>query len=199
MRIGPSSFQPILFKTVKEKEVKVSDMPQSLEVKQGIREMVQRRIAEIEEARTDMGEDDPKAQLLIEKIKSGKKLTSEEMNYIRKNAPGMVEYIERIMREREIIELGMKLAPTKTDVHIVALHAAKQIEKHHNPEEREIRAKHLADAKHEYEKTDDYKDKPNSPLDEEKKSDQIKHKRNSTQYSHIAIQAYEQTKIKSRG
>ena len=67
-----------------------------------------------------MGEDDPKAQRLIEKFKNGKKLTPEEMAYVRKNAPGIVDTIDRIMREREVIELSMKMAPTKTDVQMVA-------------------------------------------------------------------------------
>ena len=72
------------------------------------------------------------------------------MAYVRKHASGMVDYIDRITCEREVIELSMKMAPTKTDVQMVAFRAAKQIVKHPIPEEREIRAKHLADAKHEY-------------------------------------------------
>ncbi|MEK4424064.1 hypothetical protein [Solibacillus sp. FSL K6-1523] len=103
---------------------------------------------------------------------------------MRKNAPGMVDYIDRVMYEREVIELGMKIAPTKTDVQMVAYRASKQIEKHQNPEEREIRAKHLADAKHEYEQTDEYKEKPV----------RIHYKKNPKQYVQTAINAYEQVK-----
>lgn len=125
--------------------------------------MAQRHIAEMEAARNDKGEDDPKAQHLIETFKNGKKLTAEEMAYIRKNAPGMVDYIDRIMRDREMTELSMKSAPTKMDVQMVAYRAGKQFETY-SGEEGEIRAKHLADAKHEYEQTDDYKEKPASPL-----------------------------------
>ena len=114
------------------------------------------------------------------------------MAYVRKNAPGIVDYIDRIMREREVLELGMKMAPSKTDVQMVAFRASKQIEKHPNPEEREIRAKHLADAKHEYEQTDEYKEKPNSPLDKEERPVRIQYKKNPKQYVQIAIGAYEQ-------
>lgn len=197
MKIGLSPFQPIIPKQEKKEkapEAEVNLAQQMTDSKQALKEMAQRQIAEMEEARTDMGEDDPKAQRLIEKFKNGKKLTPEEMAYVRKNAPGMVDYIDRIMREREVIELSMKMAPTKTDVQMVAFRASKQIEKHPNPEEREIRAKHLADAKHEYEQTDEYKEKPNSPLDKEEKPVRIKHKKNPKQYAQIAIQAYEQTK-----
>ena len=197
MKIGLSPFQPIVPKqTKKEKaaDTEVNVAPQMTDSKQALKEMAQRQIAEMEEARTDMGEDDPKAQRLIEKFKNGKKLTPEEMTYVRKNAPGMVDTIDRIMREREVVELSMKMAPTKTDVQMVAFRASKQIEKHPNPEEREIRAKHLANAKHEYEQTDEYKEKPNSPLDKEERPVRIKHKKNPKQYAQMAIQAYEQTK-----
>ena len=198
LKIGLSPFQPIVPKQAKKEkapEVEVSVIQQMTDSKQALKEMAQRQISEIEEARTDMGEDDPKAQRLIEKFKNGKKLTPEEMTYVRKNAPGIVDYIDRIMREREVIELGMKMAPTKTDVQMVAFRASKQIEKHPNPEEREIRAKHLADAKHEYEQTDEYKEKPNSPLDKEEKPVRIKHYKNPKQYAQIAIQAYEKNNI----
>lgn len=165
LKIGAVPFQHILPKQAKKNttpDAEVNIMQQMKDSKQELKELAQRQIAEIQEARTDMGEDNPKAQRLIEKFKNGKKLTPEEMAYVRKNAPGIVDYIDRIMREREVIELGMKMAPTKTDVQMVAYRASKQIEQHQNPEEREIRAKHLADAKHEYEQTDEYKEKPKS-------------------------------------
>lgn len=126
----------------------------------------QQQLAAIQAANYDTGEEDPKAQHLMEKFKSGKKLTPEEMAYIRKYAPGMVDYIDKIMREREMMELSMKLAPTKNDVQLVALNAAKQINKNYTGEDLEIRLKHLADAKHEYEKTDEYREKPLHLLDD---------------------------------
>lgn len=139
------------------------------DVKQALREMAQRHLAEIQEARTDMGEDDPKAQEMITKFKSGQKLSQEEMNYIRKNAPGIVEYIDRVQKEREMIELSMRRASSKMEVQMVAYRALQQIEKHPNPEEREVRARHLSDAKYRYEQTEEYKEKPDGPLDEDEK------------------------------
>ena len=197
LKIGQTSFQPIVLKRSKsEKPVETqTTVAQPEDAKQALKVTVQQQIAEIEEARTDMGEDNPKAQRLIEKFKNGKKLTPEEMAYVRKNAPGMVDYIDRITREREVIELSMKMAPTKTDVQMVAFRAAKQIEKHQNPEEREIRAKHLADAKHEYEQTDEYKEKPNSPLEKQEKTVKVSYKRNDKESFELAKVAYKQVNL----
>lgn len=203
MKIGLNPFQPIVPKLDKKEKVEnteeVAVVPQVTDdPKNAVKKIVQQQISEIEEARTDMGEDDPKAQQIIAKFKSGKKLSPEEMAYLRIHAPGMVGYIERIMREREIIELSMKMSRTKTDVQMVALSSAKQIEKCPNPEEREIRAKQLADAKHEYEKTDEYKEKPNSPLDKEKKHKKIRYKQNKQQTIELAKIAYKRVKTQKR-
>ena len=197
LKIGQTSFQPIVQKRSKsENPVETqTTVAQPEDAKQALKVTVQQQIAEIEEARTDMGEDNPKAQRLIEKFKNGKKLTPEEMAYVRKNAPGMVDYIDRITREREVIELSMKMAPTKTDVQMVAFRAAKQIEKHQIPEEREIRAKHLADAKHEYEQTDEYKEKPNSPLEKQEKPVKVSYKRNEKESFELAKVAYKQVNL----
>ncbi|WP_100401906.1 hypothetical protein [Bacillus sp. FJAT-42315] len=201
MKIGQSPFQPIIPKLGKKEKIADTEatvLQQLTDSKQAIKETVQRQIAEIEEARTDMGEDDPKAQRLIETFKNGQKLTPEEIAYVRKNAPGIIDYIDRITREREVIELSMKMAPTKTDVQMVAFRASKQIENHQNPEEREIRAKHLADAKHEYEQTDEYKEKPNSPLEKQEKPAMISYKPTRKQSIEMAKIAYEQVTPQKR-
>ena len=198
LKIGYTTFpQPIVLKREKNEKTPVAEgnaLQQMATSKQALKETVQRQLSEMQEARTDMGEDDPKAQRYIEKFKSGKKLTPEEMTYVRKHAPGIVNYIDRIMREREMIEFSMKMAPTKTDVQMVAFRAAKQIEKHQIPEEREIRAKHLVDAKHEYEQTDEYKEKPNSPLDKQEKPVKVRVKRSEKETLELAKVAYEQVK-----
>jgi len=196
-----SAIQPIFSKAVrKEKETEPNILPQKIEVKHALKEHVQRQISEIEQAHTNMGDDDPYAQLLIEKFKSGKKLTADEMRYIRKHAPGMVDYIERITREREIYEQGMKIAPTKADVQFVALVSSQQIQKDPNPEEREIRARHLADAKHEYEQTEHYKQKPEHALDKDTNKENSyaneyykRHKQSSLHLDH-AISIYKHYK-----
>lgn len=202
LKIGYTAFQqPIVPKRDKNEKAPVAEgnaLQQMADSKQALKETVQRQLSEMQEARTDMGEDDPKAQRYIEKFKNGKKLTPEEMAYVRKHAPGMVDYIDRIMREREVIELSMKMAPTKTDVQMVAFRAAKQIEKHQIPEEREIRAKHLVDAKHEYEQTDEYKEKPNSPLDKQEKPATVRVKRSEQQTITLAKAAYKQVKLEKK-
>ena len=204
LKIGHHFFQPTLQKPMKKEqttpviEEEVNVAQQMKDSKQALKEIAQRQVAEMQEARTDMGEDDPKAQRLIEKFKNGKKLTPEEMTYVRKNAPGMVDYIDRIMREREMIEMSMKMAPSKTEVQMVAFRAAKQIEKHQIPEEREIRAKHLADAKHEYEQTEEYKEKPNSPLDKQEKPVKVRYKRSEQQTLTLAKVAYEHVKLEKK-
>lgn len=202
LKIGYTAFQqPIVPKRDKNEKAPVAEgnaLQQMADSKQALKETVQRQLSEMQEARTDMGEDDPKAQRYIEKFKNGKKLTPEEMAYVRKHAPGMVDYIDRIMREREMIEFSMKMAPTKTDVQMVAFRAAKQIEKHQIPEEREIRAKHLVDAKHEYEQTDEYKEKPNSPLDKQEKPVKVRVKLSEQQTITLAKASYEQVKLEKK-
>lgn len=202
LKIGYTTVpQPIVPKREKNENTPVAEgnaLQQMVASKQAVKETVQRQLSEMQEARTDMGEDDPKAQRYIEKFKSGKKLTPEEMAYVRQNAPGMVDYIDRIMREREVIELSMKMAPTKTDVQMVAFRASKQIEKHQIPEEREIRAKHLVDAKHEYEQTEEYKEKPNSPLDKQEKPVKVRYKRSEKETLELAKTAYEPVKLEKK-
>lgn len=196
MKIGGTPFQTIFpkaVKTEKAQHIEAAATSQTTDPKQTLKEVIQHQLAEMEEARTNMGEDNPKAQLLIEKFKNGSKLTPDEMAYVRKNAPGITDYIVRIMREREVIELAMKSAPSKTDVQITTIRFAKQIEKHPNPEEREIRAKHLADAKQQYEQTEEYKNKPNTPLDIQKRKVKVKHEESLQQSANFVIKAYQKT------
>ena len=168
-----------------------------IDAKQTAKEHAQQQIAEMEAARNDMGEDNPKAQLLIDKFKSGKKLTPEEMIYVRKHAPGMADYIDRITREREVIELSMKIAPSKMDVQMVAYRASKQLEKY-SVEDADIRAKHLADAKHAYEQTDEYKEKPSSPLQKQQKLHQVSYKKSERQAFTQAISIYSKGREKEQ-
>lgn len=155
-----------------------------------VTDLVGQAVSNIQEARNDMGEDDPKVQQLMEKFKGGRKLTPDEMNYIQKHAPGAVEYIDRIMREREMMELSMRLAPSKMDVQTAVIRIAKNIEKRPDAQEREVLMKHLADAKQTYEQTDEYKEKPNSPLDREEGLPRLKF--NKRPVTERVLQLYEQ-------
>lgn len=168
MKIGQISFHTTISKQSKKEKTKESTFEQKLlDARQALNKVIQEQLLEIQEAQTSMGENDPKAQQIIAKFKNGKKLSREEMTYLRIHAPGIVPFIERIAREREMIERSMKMARSKAEVQMVVYHAAKLIDKCTIPEEREIRAKQLADAKQEYEKTEEYKEKPNNPLDVE--------------------------------
>lgn len=194
MKINQTIFTPqipIKQKIKEAEQVNIEETPK--DAQQILKETIQRKLSEAEEARMNTGENDPKSQNLISKFKSGKKLTPKEMNYLQNNAPAMVGYIDRIQKEREVIEFGMKMAPTKADVQMVTYRAAKQIEKYQDPAEREIRARHLADAKHEYEQTEEYKEKPNSPLDKQEKQTYFKVKSQKPSYN-ITIEAYKKYK-----
>ena len=126
------------------------------------KEIVQQEISKIQESKTNTGQDNPKAKSILTKFHSGKKLTKEEMEYIRRHAPAMVEHVERVSQEREVVEQSMRMAPSKSDVQMVALSAANHIRKQAKGDDAITRANHLADAKHEYEKADEYKEKPNT-------------------------------------
>lgn len=106
-----------------------------------------------------------KVQSLMEKFKSGQKLTLEEMNYIRSKSPENAEYINRIMKERELYELTFKNSPTKFNYYQAAMSFANKIERSSSVEDVEVLSNHLRNAMQEYEKTDEFKEKPNFPLD----------------------------------
>ena len=136
-----------------------------LNARQVVRDEIQQNLSKLQASRTAKGENDPKVQLILEKFKSGKKLTPDELAYVRRNAPGMIDNIEQIAREREIVEQGMRMAPTKMDVQIVVYQASQHISNNKSSEELSVRAMQLADAHREYMQTKEYEDKPNSPLD----------------------------------
>lgn len=178
MKIEFPSFQPIL-SSVNKKETTTENNNEAIKLpdpKEELKEFVQNYIEEFQKALNEKGEDNPKVQRLMNKFRFGKKLTSQEMAYIRKHAPGLVDYVKRIMREREIVERGMKIAPTKHHVQMVAFHSAKLIEKGPS-EDRIVLSSHLSDAKKEYEKTDEYKEKPTSPLERAEKLERKKYKK----------------------
>lgn len=168
MRIQPTVMLSNNPSQLKEKKpTEQLSIPTKEEVKQTAKEIVQRHLSEIQEAKMKTGEGDPKSERILTKFNSGKKLSSEELNYLIKNAPASVDRILRITAEREQTERMMHMAKSKTDVQLVVFQASKVIDKSPDPEEKLVRAKHLQDARVEYEKTDEYKEKPNTPLDGE--------------------------------
>jgi len=72
----------------------------------------------------------------------------------------------------------MRTAPTKADVQMVATLAVKHIAKNSLPEDRDLLAMHLTDAKRRYEKTDEYRKKAGSLLEMKDKNAKNKQKIN---------------------
>lgn len=168
---------------------------QHTDAKQALRKVILRKVSEIQASRSDK-RDDPMVQRLVEKFKSGEKLTQDDMAYLRRNAPGMIDQIERIAREREFVEQSMRVAPSKMDVQNVVLLAIQQTAKHHSYEDRIIRALQIADAQYNYMQTKEYKDKPNSDLDNRKKlASSRRIEKSPMQHTIMAIVAYEQAKL----
>lgn len=195
MKIGPSLFQSMQkFAAGKKSGTSSATVVQTVDLKQQLKEAARQLISDNEVKQSNIGEDSLKTKLLIEMFKNGKKLTAAEMAYIRKYAPEMYEHVSRIMRRREMFEQSMKTAPTKMDVQITVSLNVKQIEKDSLPEDREVLARHLADAKHEYEQTDEYKEKPNSLMDNKVRKARVRQKKNPGQRLQFVIQVYESNK-----
>jgi hypothetical protein len=133
--------------------------------KQAVREAILRQIAEAEAARNAKGEDDPRVRSLLQKFYFGRKLTPDETAYLRRNAPGKIDEIERVMREREVVEQSMRFAPTRLDVQMVAARAMKSAAGPPYSADGALRARHIADAQYEYMKTDEFREKPVGPFD----------------------------------
>lgn len=204
MKVGTVPLQSILPKQANLERAAVVDVnevkQQQAEARQAWRESVQRQIAEILAARTDKGENDPRAQYLIDKFKSGKRLLPDEMVYVRQHAPGMIDYIERISRERDMIEQHMRIAPSKMDVGMVVFYASIRVPKHEHGDQSVARAMQFADAQYEYMRTEEYRQKPNSPYDKREKSAGPPAPKSLSliPYTTMALTAYEQAKAVKR-
>lgn len=133
------------------------------EQKSALKESIQRQT---EAPKMKTGKHNPKVQNILTKFHNGKKLSPEEMQYVRKHAPDQIETIIRITREREMTKMLMSQAKSKNDVQMIALSASQQIKNSPNASDRELRMKHLQNVRSEYEKTKEYKEKPNTQLEE---------------------------------
>ena len=169
---------------------------QQLNVKQALKEQILRKLSELQALVTEQGHDNPKVKLIIDKFHNGKKLTSAEIAYLSQHAKGIVDHIERISREREIVEHRMSVAPSKMDVQNVVLLSLQQVAKHPSTEERIVRAAQIADAQYEYMQSEDYRNKPNGPLDDrEKQASNRIGSRKDMMHTLMAIVAYEKAKL----
>lgn len=164
MKIGPTLFpfkQPYRMKPAGTAAVDATGVKKGpADAKQIVRDAALRQIADMRAALANRGEDDPRARLLIDKFKSGKKLAPDEMYYLRLHAPGESEWIERIARERETLEQYMRFAPTRTDVQMMVLFATHRAARNESAEHRLVRARQFADAQVRYMQTNEYLSKP---------------------------------------
>jgi len=133
---------------------------------------------------------------LIDKFKTGKKLTPAEMAYLRKHASDEYETIERISREREVVEWGMRAAVTKQDVDHVVLLSSRHALKKSASEADVVRAAQFRDAHYQYMQTEEYREKPNHPWEDRKRSSRTRYipENNNIRYNTMAIFAYEKAK-----
>ncbi|MDR0222209.1 MAG: hypothetical protein LBI38_01560 [Oscillospiraceae bacterium] len=102
------------------------------------------------------------------KLKTGKKLTFEEMEILRVHAPELYREALMIMRRREELERRMKDAKTKREVEVIRASAIATVSGgRSSPKDggeadiKLITANQLTDAYREYTKTAHYKNKPN--------------------------------------
>lgn len=68
-----------------------------------------------------------RVQQIYSKFLGGKELTTEELDYLSKNAPDLYNEVREIMQERAAMELQMKLAKTKLEVAAVCMNTLTQI------------------------------------------------------------------------
>lgn len=180
------SFQPILPNYAKREHDVVGDGGKQL-------------LADAKQTSRFTKGDDPRVQHLVDKFKSGKKLTLDERAYLRRNAPGMIDHVERISSEREVVEQSMRFATSKADVQNVVLLALSQIAMHQSSEERAIRTMQLTDAQFTYMQTDEYKEKPNRFIDQRaKRISTPPMEKSLLHHKNMALNAYEHAKLLSR-
>jgi hypothetical protein len=201
VNILPAAIQPILTRYAKKEQAPrqadhAADQAagQITDAKQAWKEQAQRVISELQSSK--QGASNLKVQSLLDKFRMGKKLTPAELAYLRKHAPDQAGYIERVSTKRKLVELGMKAAGTKQDVHHVVFLSSQLALKNPNSEEAAASVLQINDAHNEYMKTKEYRDKPDHPWDD---LDRSKRSRRTAdlpgKYTAMAIMAYEQTKL----
>lgn len=108
-------------------------------------------------------EQDPTArriEALRAKLKAGKRLTPEEMDFLREHAPELYVKAVRVAMEREEYERELRRAKTSEDAERIQNLKMAQIAqrlRHMDPEESEMLANAIADVNREYQKSDEYK------------------------------------------
>jgi len=107
---------------------------------------------------------------ILDKLYSGKKLTQEELKFLRENAPEMYEKALKVMKAREELERQMAQAKTKEQVETIkmSMNASLIAGAKSNPDTAEVNSiimEHYKDAYNEYTKTEEYKKKKGGNYD----------------------------------
>ena len=97
---------------------------------------------------------------LYAKIQSGKKLTPDEMQYLRQNDPVTYMKVARVQAQREALETQLKSCKSKEEAQNIYLDKAARISED-DPARQELRAAY-DDAFDEYRKSGDYKSLPDT-------------------------------------
>ena len=105
---------------------------------------------------------------LYAKIQSGKKLTADEMAYLRKYDPVTYMKVARIQAQREALEAQLKSCKSKEEVQKVYTDAVIRVPED-DPAREELMAAY-ADAYDEFKKSDDYGSLPQKDDDRDKKA-----------------------------
>ncbi|MFJ7734876.1 hypothetical protein ACIQ2D_00940 [Lysinibacillus sp. NPDC097287] len=135
-----------------------------------LKESIQKQLSEMQEAKIKTGEGNSKAERIISKFNSGKKLSTEELSYLIKHAPASVDRVLRISAEREQTELMMRMARTKVSTMQVPLLTIDGIRKSDSTAgDALVRTNQLQDSVKEFQKTKEYQEKPATDFDYRKK------------------------------
>ena len=97
---------------------------------------------------------------LYAKIQSGKKLTPDEMQYLRQNDPVTYMKVARVQAQREALETQLKSCKSKEEAQNIYLDKVSRISED-DPARQELRAAY-DDAFDEYKKSGDYKSLPDT-------------------------------------
>lgn len=107
---------------------------------------------------------DPVASRLLAKAGRGKPLTRSEFGYVASARPDQVGVLSRAAKEREALTRRMRQSRSKQEVRMAHLGAVATAGKNSlSTGEADTRVNQLTDAKIEYMKTKEYRDKPELP------------------------------------
>lgn len=104
---------------------------------------------------------------LYAKIQSGKKLTADEMQYLRMNDPVTYMKVARVQAQREALETQLKNCKSKEEAQDIYLDKVSRISED-DPARQELRAAY-DDAYDEYKKSGDYKSLPRTEEERKRK------------------------------